>query len=326
MINKKNDVNKQNLALEMKRICDELGFSNENEALFFPKYFQIETTRLCNARCPYCAYDQWDKSTPFMPDELFNKIVSELSNYADWINWVCLSRAGEPLLDKKITTRVHQLKKAGIKKVILVTNGSLLNSKKIENLLEAGIDEIMFSVDSIEKTDYEKIKKGLNFDIVLNNIKTFFKLRNQKQPNVNIRIRSVANFDLKKPEGKERLKKWEEFWNNYKKPNDRIYMKKPHNWGNQKEVKWSAKKEVYHPCILPWSTFHITTMGKATFCPVDYDATMNLADINNTSIKESWNGAKMEEIRNLHRNGNRNKVEFCRGCKVFDKDASLEHN
>ena len=48
--------------------------------------------------------------------ELFDKIVSEISHYKDWIRLVCLSRNGEPLLNKNISSMVKKLKDVGIKK------------------------------------------------------------------------------------------------------------------------------------------------------------------------------------------------------------------
>jgi hypothetical protein len=70
---------------ELEKIAGRLEVRDLTEALHFPKYFQIETVRLCNGRCPFCAVDEWDKSHPFMADQLYARIVEELAAYADWV-------------------------------------------------------------------------------------------------------------------------------------------------------------------------------------------------------------------------------------------------
>ncbi len=312
---------------ELRKLAERLKLDDISKALYFPKYFQIETVRLCNARCPFCASDQWDKTHPFMSDPLFEKIVTELEPYSEWIEFVSVQRAGEPLLDKQIVQRVKQLKHAGVKRILFSTNASLLDEAKTRGLLEAGLDEIMFSIDSIDEKKYGKMRIGLDYKTVIRNIKNFFQMRDVFRPDCRIRVRGVSFYDMDKQEQREELKRWEEFWAPLRKPQDRIYMKKAHNWGNQKE--WDdnipSYEEIYHPCILPWSTMNITSMGVVALCGIDYDANIRMGDINEQSIVEVWRSEKMNSIRALHREGRRNEISYCRGCKVFDLDFSLEN-
>lgn len=123
------DVTEHNLQEVMKQLAQRLNLENIEEALYFPRYYQVETVRVCNARCPFCPVDEWDKSVPVMAEDLFEKIASEMAGYADWIQAVWLQRAGEPLLDKKIVPHVRRMKDAGIKWVGISTNASMLTEK-----------------------------------------------------------------------------------------------------------------------------------------------------------------------------------------------------
>src|SRR4051812_15181858 len=114
MILSREDLTEDRLAGELNTLAERIGVDQLDAALKFPRFFQIETTRLCNARCPFCAIDEWDKSTPMMADSLWEKIAAELVEWKDWIRFVDLQRAGEPLLDKKIYKRVRQLKEGGV--------------------------------------------------------------------------------------------------------------------------------------------------------------------------------------------------------------------
>src|SRR6516225_7653233 len=119
MILSRQELTPEALSAELEVLADRIDVPELKEALRFPRFFQIETTRLCNARCPFCAVDQWDKSVPMMPDALWEKIAAELIEWRDWIRFVDLQRAGEPLLDKQIYRRVRQLKDGGLKHIAL---------------------------------------------------------------------------------------------------------------------------------------------------------------------------------------------------------------
>jgi radical SAM protein with 4Fe4S-binding SPASM domain len=222
--------------------------------------------------------------------------------------------------------RVRKLKQANIKCVSMSTNASLLTEDKTRALFDAGLDELMFSIDTVDKETYEKTRIGLKFDTAVKNIKMFFRLRDELKPDTKIRVRGVFFEDPDKEEHKKHIGMWEDFWGRLKKPNDRIYLKRAHNWGNQKVWEDKLKKYdwVYHPCVLPWSTLHITTMGIVPLCPQDYDAKMNIGDINENTIAEVWRNENWTRIRELHSTGSRNEIRFCQGCRLFDLDFSLE--
>ena len=56
-------------------------------------------------------------------------------------------RDGEPLLDPKLPDRIAQLKQGGVSDISISTNVSLLNESKAVDILEAGIDIVILSVD-----------------------------------------------------------------------------------------------------------------------------------------------------------------------------------
>ncbi len=314
------------LAAEAADLAARFDVADVAELRHFPQYFQIETTRLCNAHCPFCPSDVWDKKTPYMSDALFTKIADEIISYRDWVKWVDLQRAGEPLLDTKIYDRIAYMKAGGIKFVAITTNASALNETNARKLLHAGIDEVMLSIDSVDKTEYERLRIGLKYEQVLPNIRNFFALRDEIKPECIIRVRGVSFFDTTKEEDVAKINAWEAYWSELRKPHDRIYMKRAHTWGNQKIVEGHSPTYdwVWHPCVIPFSTGHITAMGHMALCGQDYDATISFGDVNQNSITEIWRGEKIQEMRQRHLEGRRNEVSLCRGCRLFDEEFSLE--
>ena len=148
---------------ELNLINKRLGISDIKDINFFPRYLEIEAYDGCNFDCIMCPLGKSIyKGGGGISLELFDKIVSEISKYKDWINLVCLSRNGEPLLNKNIAIMVKKLKLAGIKRVNFSTNASALNEKKSLELLKAGLDEIRFSIDGHTKETFEEVRKAAN--------------------------------------------------------------------------------------------------------------------------------------------------------------------
>ena len=58
-----------------RRIDNEDKFEN---LLKFPKYVEIETVNACNARCPMCTINDWERNYPIMKDEVFNKVSDDI--------------------------------------------------------------------------------------------------------------------------------------------------------------------------------------------------------------------------------------------------------
>ena len=50
-----------------------------NQLLEYPSYVEIETVNACNARCPMCTINDWERNYPTMKDDVFYKIADDFS-------------------------------------------------------------------------------------------------------------------------------------------------------------------------------------------------------------------------------------------------------
>jgi len=177
------------------------------------------------------------------------------------------------------------------------------------------------SIDSLHEDTYYKIKSGINFHRVLENAKNFIRLRDKINPSSLIRMRAVL-----RPENEKEKEEWEEYWKDFLKENDRIYFKYQHSWGNQLEGCEPVSKDqyVYDPCVILWSTMNITSNGIVAMCNADYEAKMNLGDLNYATIYDVWHLEKYNNLRKLHITGRKNDLHFCRGCRIWDLEHRLE--
>ncbi len=306
------DAIKNNQSAIIKR----MNISDIKELEKFPKFFEIETIRACNARCSFCSIKDWrDMGQVLMSDGLFDKFCSEISEFPHWIDTVCLNRDGEPTLDKKITERVRKVKEIGIKKVTLSTNAELLNETLARNLIEAGLNDIMISIDAFSKEIYESIRKGLNFETVVKNTSDLFKIRDALKSPMSVRVRMVI-IDSNKHE----VDDWMKFWTRLASPADRVYAMPAHNWGNQ--IKIDGAADPLHnaaACIFPFSSMAVHVNGEVGLCNADYNASISMGNISTHSIKEVWNSKEYKKIRKIHLEGRKDCLKLCSGCVIWDR-------
>jgi radical SAM protein with 4Fe4S-binding SPASM domain len=302
--------------MKNKFLEQRLGF-DLSELLKFPKYFHIETIDMCNARCVMCGIDFDKKESTTMSDELFTKIVTEISPWKDHIEKVMPYLDGEPLLDRKIFERVKELKSAGIKWVNIATNASLLSDGKIAELLDSGLDEVYITIDSMNKEIYEQIRIGLNFDRVLERTLNLIEARNKSESSLRIRIQMVRQ-DLNHTEVNEFIK----YWKAKLKDSDQIVIQNAHNWGNKVEVKKFGDESKVNdkPCIALWGTFVAHLNGEVPLCCIDTETEYKVGDLNESSIEQIWQNNHLKKYRELHEMGNRERIPICNGCTLWRDD------
>lgn len=302
-----------------QELAERIFLEELEECEKFPKYFEIETINVCNAQCIMCPISKSNTGNKrkIMTMELFQKFLDEISEYNDWIETVCLNRDGEPTLDKTIHEKVRMLKDIKIKKVTLTTNAQLLDENLVCKLIESNLDDIMISIDSINKETYESIRKGLNFETVLENILKLIEIRNKRNSKMTIRIRMVIM-----DKNKDEVDAWKDFWNKKLSHIDRAYAMPEHSWGNQLKEENLNKRERYKqiPCVFPFSSMAIHSDGIVSLCNVDYNRKHTLGNLNCQTIKEIWISEVFKEVRKLHANAMRNDIELCKGCDLWNRD------
>ena len=133
-------------------------------------YMRISVTDRCNLRCRYC-----------MPDGIERLPMQEILTYEE-IAFVCARAAelgidqfritgGEPLVRKGCAVLVSMLKGIqGIRRVAMTTNGVLL-AEHLEELLEAGLDAVNISLDSMDREQYRAITGMDELDRVLASVR-----------------------------------------------------------------------------------------------------------------------------------------------------------
>ncbi len=299
-----------------RRISPDEAFS---DLLTYPRYIEIETVNACNARCPMCTIDDWQRNTPTMKEPLFRRIADDIIDHKDQVKRVSLYRDGEPLLDKRLPDRVAVLKEGGIRQVSISSNVSLLNEERSRALLEAGLDVIIMSIDSLQKDIFEAIRLRLDFGEVVENAKRFIRLRDEINPGTQIWMRMI-----RQEENKDEWPHYHQFWSELMAPTDRIYHHNIFNWGGQLDGFQALEKsyEPNLPCVALWSLLVIFGNGDVPLCNVDFNNKYPTGSVLDNSIEELWRSKVMTERRRLHLENQKGQISLCANCNVWEEPAS----
>ena len=291
------------------------------EASEFPMMCVLSFTYVCNSLCPNCPYTNSAiraayKDMPFMPEDTFKIIADQCGEYGAWVR---ISGGGEPMLHPKAVELMEYAKQKGVK-VGLITNGSRFTKEDSKRLLESGVDMIEFSVDAADPQTYAIVRKELDWDILVNNVKVMVALRNQlKSPTkiitsginqLGVDIEKVAAF-------------WEGIVDNFQK---RKYL----TWGINDPSK-SADPEPYLPpeqmipCPFIFERLNIDSRGNVMVCGFDIAAKTYMGSVHEKSIYEIWHGKEFEYYRKMHLSRKGGEIDLCKNCPDW-KYRSWKHN
>ncbi|TCD48693.1 GTP 3',8-cyclase MoaA [Chlorobium sp. N1] len=132
-------------------------------------YARIAVTRSCNLRCSYCMREEHENGQPseMMSYAEIGSIIEALASMG--VEKVRLT-GGEPLLRRDISDIVRRAKQTpGIRRVTLTTNGLLLD-RHLDGLIEAGIDALNVSIDSLDALRFREITRRDEFGRVKANL------------------------------------------------------------------------------------------------------------------------------------------------------------
>ena len=119
-----------------------------------PVCLYLETTNRCNLLCETCprTFEALEPAAD-MSWELFTRIVDQVPN----LQRAVLHGVGEPMLVKSLPRMIRHLKARGVY-VLFNTNGTLLNPKKFQELIDTGLDELRVSVDAADAATYKQVR------------------------------------------------------------------------------------------------------------------------------------------------------------------------
>jgi len=328
-------------------------YKQNKNGMFYPTEYAIETVFGCNAKCVMCFINNpTSRKKTVMKMDLFKFCIDEMVPYIDYIEKFDLWALGEPTIDPHLIERIRYARDKGYRKMAIASNLERLKPKLGKELLDTGIETIIFSIDAVNAETSEKIRYGLDFDKIMSNANALVDLRNSG----NYKTRFIVRF-IYQPGVNDH--EWEPFKNYWQSKVDRlkgddVYSYNEHNWGGyefttakkyspdktfdssttiQKQLDYKKKllnknysEEIERvPCHYVFESLIILADGTLSLCPPDFlEAQFITAKVPDQTPIEAFNSLAYKRMREIHLNESKNNIELCRKCTVLYSNVSRD--
>ena len=130
-----------------------------------PAKVYVEPTTACNLACATCVRHAWDEPEGWMTWETFEAVVDGLEG-----GTVAVMGLGEPLLHPRFPDMVRLAKDRGLRTEV-TTNALLLDEHLAADLLEAGLDQLVVSIDGASAEAFGRVRSGASLERVVENVR-----------------------------------------------------------------------------------------------------------------------------------------------------------
>ena len=304
---------------------NDFGFGLREQAEKYPMMLVLSFAYPCNALCPHCPYTNSNirkeyRDMPYMDEGIFKKIADESGPFKSYLR---ISGGGEPMLHPKATELLVYAKEKGCK-IGLITNGSKFEGDSLEKLIDSEVDLIEFSVDADNEKDYAIYRKGLDWNLLVANLKRAVSYRNLTKSRTRIIVSAVNQKGVD-------IDNIENFWIN-ENGADYIIKRKYLTWGNNTEIDQtkSADPSTYTdtnntPCPFIFERLNIDSRGNVMVCGYDISANTSMGNVMDDTIENIWTGEGFNFYRDKHLKNKGSDISICSTCPDW-KYRSWNHN
>ncbi len=274
-----------------------------------PMCVDIEVAAVCDLACPHCYRQTIATPDKIMSKDLAFKIIDQASSMgvpSMKFNW-----RGEPLLHPHLPELISYAKSKGILETIINTNATTLDDKASNELIDAGLDLMIYSFDGGTKETYEFMRPGRfkknTFDSVYSNIVNFARIKNTKKsllPRTKIQmvltndtINEVDSYlnlfqdvvdDVSVKQYTERGGKIKDF-DEHQKNQIKKFLEK-NGISNDYELMRSVDGSLFVsnerlPCEQPYQRLLVTYDGRVSMCCYDWGSMHTIGFLDELAIK-----------------------------------------
>ena len=288
-----------------------------------PYIIYLDPCGACNFKCNFCPCNTSDymgtERHKMMSWDLFIKAMDDIRQFDEQVKVIDLYANGEPLLNPRLPDMIRYIKENDIsRETRITTNGSLLCPAINAKLVDAGIDLIRISVESLYGEDYRKMcGYDIDYDAFVSNIRDLYE-RSRERAKISVKILTAAfhdNEDIEKfraifePISDYRTvqKILDNMWSEF----DDIVIS---SGGSTYVTNENVIQEGWTICAMPLTMMTIHSNGLVGVCPQDWKFGTKYGDIKKESLKDAWNSQQLYYMRMMHVMGRRKELPYCKGC------------
>ncbi len=298
-----------------------------------PFTIYVEATNICNFKCVYCpeSFDDFEERSGGLTRldlAAFEKISSQIAQMGG-VKTLNLYMMGEPLVNLNLPDFIKiAQEKAIADRIILTTNGSLLNDNTARKLITAGLDYLRVSIYGGNASAYaRKTQSKVPLERVRSNIARFYELRKELGGATFIYVKMIDSGDPAENR---------EFRDLFAGIADEVVVEPAMNWndpeeGNLAQMDRETLLENEHfrnkktVCPLPFYTLVIHSDLRVSVCCVDWAKEAIVGDLKTQTLKEVWRGEALREFQLAHLHRRKSQLSACRNCSyLYTTSDNLE--
>jgi MoaA/NifB/PqqE/SkfB family radical SAM enzyme len=331
----------------------------ELDASDHPVHVDLESVAVCDLRCGsseedpqgFCqiwthehirtqGFDAHTFQRGYMDPVLYGRLIQQCADIG--VSSVKLNYRGEPSLHPHIVSFVREAAGLGFPDIMMNTNGNGLARKQPDlfaRIVEAGITDLMFSVDACDPETYERQRVGGDWDVLLNSVRTAVETRARGKAAPDCRIRASVVRTAINAEDVD-SGRMEEFWKGRMGVDwmsiSECYFPagSTHHW---QAAVWRQLTAAEFQCsdsfrrmVVTWDGRHTMPCCQGFTLEIDGGPVVPVPGYPLVkTVKEAWASGNFDRLRAAHRNrtwdrGGADGEPICRSCAVTKAPVRIE--
>ena len=153
----------------------------------FPVELAIELAAVCNLACVMCPVPTTRRPKQLIDDDLFRRVVDQATGERGFM--LLPQGFGESMLHKRWHQLLAHAVERGVRPIVLLTNGTLLDDANVARVLDLEIDAVVVSIDGVTAPTYAAVRVGGDLDQVEAGVRRLLAARgDRRRPKVCLRI------------------------------------------------------------------------------------------------------------------------------------------
>jgi radical SAM protein with 4Fe4S-binding SPASM domain len=193
------------------------------------------------------------------------------------------------------------------------TNGIPYTPERIREIILAGLDRVIISMDGATKETYEKIRVRASYEKLVENVKLFWKIRNELG-----RVRPFIRIQMvRMKDNAHEVQQFMEMWKPYV---DDLRILDAYSASLQsRSLAVGDQVPIGRArCPQPWQRMIVSRDGKVLPCCSDWNREWIIGDATKEDLASIWKGKRMAKLRNLLRERRLDEFAPCNHCFVKD--------
>lgn len=283
----------------------------------FPSQIIMDITEVCNLACTHCPHPVFVKSehyaARYLDPALNEKMIEEVRQHGQGkTQYIRYTSNGEPLVHPNGYDLIQSAVDHSGVYVTLTTNGTIMNEKRTQKLLESGVHLIDISIDAFKPETYAKIRVNGNLQVTRENVLRLIQWVHESKAKTKV----VVSF-VEQPQNTDEAADFENYWKD--QGADYVVIRRLHSHSGAVTNVADSNREkqaaaIRRPCLYPWERVTINARGDLAFCPSDWVHGSHVADYRNTTIHAEWQGEFYQALRQAHLTDNYQNHRFCGNC------------